>query len=383
MSVHDSLPRLKIALVHDWLTGMRGGEKCLEVLCELFPHAPLYTLVHIPGSVSSLIEDRPIYTSFIQQLPGAASQYRKYLPLFPKAIEGLDLTGYDLVISISVCAAKGVSARPGGLHICYCNTPMRYVWDQYEEYFGKGRAGLSTRLAMSVAAPYLRAWDVRTADRVHHYIANSRNVQERISRIYHRESEVIYPPVDVDRYTVLDRPREFALVVSALVPYKRVDLAVESFNRSGKRLVIVGKGPDLDRLRAVARPNVEFLGWRSDEDLATLYQQASALIFPGEEDFGIVPLEATASGTPVVAYGKGGALETVIDGVTGVFFKDQTMDSLDDAISRAGSIAWNAGRMREQALGFSRAVYRRRMIESLRTHVTAGFGPHANFLPTE
>lgn len=382
MSHASKNPGLRVALVHDWLTGMRGGEKCLEVLCELFPQAPLYTLIHVRGSVSPTIEDRPIHTSFVQRLPGAATHYRRYLPLFPKAIESLDLTGYDLVISTSHCVAKGVSTRPGSLHICYCHTPMRYVWDQYEEYFGKDRAGVATRLAMSVAAPYLRAWDVRTADRVHHYIANSRNVQERISRIYHRTSEVICPPVDVERFTVSNRPREFAVMVTALVPYKRVDLAVESFNRSGKRLVIVGKGPEFEHLRSAARSNVEFLGWKSDDELAELYQRATMLIFPGEEDFGIVPLEAMASGTPVVAYGKGGALETVVDGKTGVFFKDQNVDSLDDALRRAASITWNAGQIREHARLFSRDIYRRNMVASLRAQIAAGFGPRAEFLST-
>lgn len=383
MNDHTPHSRLRVALVHDWLTGMRGGEKCLEVLCELFPEAPLYTLLHVQGSVSPVIEDRPIHTSFVQRLPGAADHYRKYLPIFPSAIESLNLTGYDVVISTSHCVAKGVSVRPGGLHICYCHTPMRYVWDQYEEYFGKDRASAATRLAMSVAAPYLRAWDVRTADRVHHYIANSRNVQERISRIYHRSSEVICPPVDVDRFTISDRPRGFALMVTALVPYKRVDLAVESFNRSGKRLVIVGKGPELEHLRRIARSNVEFWGWKSDDELAKLYQQATMLIFPGEEDFGIVPLEAMASGTPVVAYGKGGALETVVDGVTGVFFKDQNIDPLDDALRRAASITWSAERIREHARLFSRDIYRKNMIASLRTQVEAGFGQRTEFISTE
>ncbi len=382
--VHHPFPEtFKVALVHDWLTGMRGGEKCLEVLCELFPQAPLYTLLHVRGSVSPVIEDRPIHTSFVQHLPGAATQYRRYLPLFPKAIESLDLTGYDLVISTSHCVSKGVSTGPGSLHICYCHTPMRYVWDQYEEYFGKDRAGASTRLAMRLAAPYLRAWDVRTADRVHHYIANSKNVQERISRIYHRTSEVVYPPVDVDRYTVSNRSREYALMVTALVPYKRVDLAVESFNRSGKKLVIVGKGPEFERLRGLAKSNVEFLGWRSDDDLAKLYQQATTLIFPGEEDLGIVPLEAMASGTPVIAYGKGGALETVIEGVTGVFFNEQTVEALDDALRRAGAISWNAAQIREHAQRFSRVVYRRTMLAHLRTNVVAGFGRDTNLLPRE
>lgn len=365
---------LRVALVHDWLTGMRGGEKVLEVLCEIFPQAPLYTLLHVPGSVSPVIEDRPIHTSFVQRLPGSEKHYRRYLPIFPQAIESLDLSSYDLVVSTSHCVAKGAIVRPGALHICYCFTPMRYVWDQFDDYFGKDRSGFVTRTAMSVAAPWLRAWDRRTVDRVHLYISDCRNIQERILRIFGRESDIVFPPVDVGRFTLGTEERSFYLVVSALVPYKRVDLAVEAFNQSGRRLVVVGKGPELDRLRSIARPNVELLGWRSDDELAVLYRQATALIFPGEEDFGIVPLEAMASGTPVVALGKGGALETVVDGETGVFFSERTVESLEAAIVRASTIAWNPARLREQALLFSREHHRERLETRIRQEVEGFFG---------
>jgi glycosyltransferase involved in cell wall biosynthesis len=353
---------------------MRGGEKVLEVLCEVFPRAPLYTLLHIPGSVSRIIEDRPIHTSFVQRLPGAEKNYRRYLPIFPAAIESLDLSAYDLVVSTSHCVAKGAVVRPGALHVCYCFTPMRYVWDQYDDYFGKDRAGVGTRAAMSVVAPWLRAWDRRTADRVHLFISDCRNIQERIRRIFGRESDIVFPPVDVGRFTTGAEERSFHLVVSALVPYKRVDLAVEAFNRSGRRLVVVGKGPELERLRSAARPNIEFHGWRSDDELAVLYRQATALIFPGEEDFGIVPLEAMASGTPVVALGKGGALETVVDGETGVFFLDRTVESLEAAIVRASSLTWNPARLREQALRFSREHHRQRLEDRIREEAVKFFG---------
>lgn len=374
MDNHSRGSGLRVALVHDWLTGMRGGEKVLEVLCEIFPKAPLYTLLHLPGSVSSVIEDRPIHTSFVQRLPGAETQYRRYLPIFPWAIESLDLSAYDLVVSTSHCVAKGAIVRPGALHISYCFTPMRYVWDQFDDYFGKDRAGIVTRTAMSVAAPWLRAWDRRTADRVHLFISDCRNIQERIRRIFGRESDIVFPPVDVGRFTLGADERSFYLVVSALVPYKRVDLAVEAFNRSGRRLVIVGKGPELERLRAMARPNIEFLGWRSDEELAVLYRQATALIFPGEEDFGIVPLEAMASGTPVVALGKGGALETVVNGETGVFFDERTVEALEAAIVRASTIAWKPDRLREQALRFSREHHRERLEARIREEAEKFFG---------
>jgi glycosyltransferase involved in cell wall biosynthesis len=373
MDAPTDISRLRVALVHDWLTGMRGGEKVLEVLCEIFPKAPLFTLLHIPGSVSRVIEDRPIRTSFIQRLPGAQEHYRRYLPIFPRAIESLDLSSYDLVVSTSHCVAKGAIVRPGALHICYCFTPMRYVWDQYEDYFGKDRAGLITRAAMSVIAPRLRAWDRRTAERVHCFISDCRNIQERIRRIFGRESDIVYPPVDVRRFMPGAEERTFYLVVSALVPYKRVDLAVEAFNRSGRPLTVVGKGPELERLRSIARPNIEFLGWRSDDELAVLYRRARALIFPGEEDFGIVPLEAMASGTPVVALGMGGALETVVDGETGVFFKDRTAEALEEAIVRASTITWDPVRLREQALRFSREHHRDRLESRIREEIEKFF----------
>lgn len=354
---------MKVALVHDWLTGMRGGEKCLEVLCELFPDAPLFTLVHIPGSVSSTIEAREIHTSFIQNLPSVERQYRRYLPLFPSAIERFDMRSFDLIMSTSHCVAKGAIPGPDSIHICYCHTPMRYVWDQYEEYFGPGRAGLATRMAMRVAAPALRAWDIRTTSRVHRFVANSENVRKRINRIYHRDAEVIVPPVDITVFSPAPSATGPHLMVTALVPYKRVDIAIEAFNVSGRPLVIVGKGPDRERLERMARPNISFLGWRSDGELAVLYRECRALIFPGEEDFGIVPLEAMASGRPVIAYGRGGALETVREGVTGTFFREQTPQSLQDAIDRSDAMRFDESEIRRHAETFSRATYTKRMSE--------------------
>lgn len=359
---------LRVALVHDWLTGMRGGEKVLEVLCELFPSATLFTLVHNPGSVSSTIERMQIRTSFMQHLPFVDRKYRYYLPLFPSAVESFDLSGYDLIISSSHCAAKGVIPPPHALHVCYCHTPMRYVWDQYDEYFGKGRAGWLVRRAMAIAAPRLRAWDVHSSSRVHHFIANSHNVAGRIRRIYGRESEVIHAPVDVKRFVVSRKDEDYFLLVSALVPYKRVDLAVEAFNRLGERLLIVGSGPDLDRLRARARPNVQFLGWQTDDALVKLYAGCRALIFPGEEDFGIVPLEAMASGKPVVAYAKGGALETVVEkgkAPTGVLFHEQTVDALMQAVRNVSRVTWNAAALRRHASRFDRAVFKRKLRQHL------------------
>src|SRR5262245_46445055 len=329
---------MRVALVQDWLTGMRGGERCLEVFCELYPQADLYTLLHVPGTVSPVIERRRIVTSFVQRLPYAARQYRSYLPLFPAAVERFDLRGYDLVLSSSHCVAKGVLA-PGGPHVCYCFTPMRYVWDMYGEYFGPG-AGVLTRSLMPPIAAALRRWDRKSSRRVDHFVAISRFVADRIRRFYRRSAEVIYPPVDIQRFRLADEPAEdFYLVVSALAPYKRVDLAVAAATRLGQRLLVVGTGPEEAKLRALAGRTVEFLGWRSDDEVAELYRCCRALLFPGLEDFGIVPLEAMAAGRPVIAYAGGGALETVVplegeEPATGLLFSEQTIEALVQAIRR-------------------------------------------------
>ena len=370
-----SRPPLRVALVHDWLTGMRGGEKCLEVLIELFPDAPLYTLLHVRGTMSPLIESRKIHTSFIQRLPSVEKNYRRYLPLFPRAIESFDLSAYDLIISTSHCVAKGAIPSSRALHLCYCFTPMRYVYEMYDEYFGKGQAGIATRAAMTLVAPWLRRWDRRTANRVDHYIAISEHVRKRIERHYHRQADVIFPPVDTGIFHTSNDGSGYYLIVSALVPYKKVDLAVHAFNKNGSRLVVVGKGPDEAKLRRMARPNVEFVGWKSDEDLALLYAGCTALIFPGEEDFGIVPLEAMACGRPVVAYGVGGALETVQEGSTGIFFYEQTVEAMEQAIAKVTAIRFSPQQIRDRALQFSREIFKDNLskfiMEKVESHVSS------------
>jgi glycosyltransferase involved in cell wall biosynthesis len=369
------LAKARVALVHDWLTGMRGGERCLEVFAELFPDADLYTLLHVPGSVSPVIERRRVVTSFIQRLPQAERRYRQYLPLFPAAVRAFDLRGYDLVLSSSHAVAKSVRVPAGALHVCYCFTPMRYVWDLYEDYFG-ARAGLAARLVMPPVAAWLRRWDRRTAAGVHHFVAISRFVADRIRRAYGREADVIYPPVDVSRFRMEEGPGEFYLVVSALTPYKRVDLAVEACNRLGRRLVVVGSGPEERRLRALAGPTVELLGWRDDARVAELYARCRALLFPPLEDFGITPLEAMAAGRPVIAFGEGGARETVVppgegEPPTGLFFARQTVEDLADAIRRfeASAHQFEPKALRRRAEGFDRPLFRERVHAYLRARL--------------
>ena len=352
-----SAPR--VALVHDWLTGMRGGEKVLEALCTLYPDAPLYTLVHVRGSVSPLIESRRIVTSFVQALPASGRHYRHYLPLFPAAVEWLDLDGYDLIISSSHCAVKSVLRPPSAVHVCYCHSPMRYAWDQFDQYFGPRQVGAAASRVLRPIMAGLARWDAATAGRVDQYVANSRYVADRIRRYYNRASTVVYPPVDTSFYRpapnrATDPP---FLIVSALVPYKRVDLAIEACQRIGARLDIVGRGPERERLERMAGPGVRFLGWKEDDEVRALYQQAAAVLLPGTEDFGIVPVEAQACGTPVVALGAGGAVETVQHGVTGILAQDSTPESFAAALDECQRTPFDRDVIRANAERFSRTRF--------------------------
>jgi len=370
-----ALRGLRVVLVHDWLTGMRGGEKVLEALCRLFPDAPLYTLLHIPGSVSPLIEHRPIVTSFIQKMPLAAKRYRHYLPLFIRAVEGMALPPCDLVVSTSHCVAKGAVAPGGARHVSYVHTPMRYIWDMYPAYFGPGRGG-AARYVMPLLRRRMQRWDVATCARVDHFIANSRHVARRIRNNYGRAATVIPPPVETGRFAPAVDVQGYYLVVSALVPYKRVDLAVEACTRARKRLKVVGRGPEEARLRAMAGPTVEFLGWVGDEELAGLYARAKAFLFPGEEDFGITPLESMASGRPVIAYARGGALETVVGpddakgrAPTGRFFHHQRAEAMLEAMDEleAGLERFDPQALAAHAAGFDTA----RFMERLAAHLAS------------
>jgi glycosyltransferase involved in cell wall biosynthesis len=341
----------RVVLGHDWLTGMRGGERVLEHHCEAFPGAPLAVLFGDPSRVSAVIRNHPLITSRLQRFPGVMRHYRHLLPLMGPAARALRLPPGDLLLTTSHCVAKAFRKTPGMRHLCYCFTPMRYAWLFPREYLGPVRA----RLAAPLLA-HLRRWDRETSAEVDHFVAISRHVQARIARFYGRESEVVYPPVDTDRYTPAPGVPEsgcYDLIVSALAPYKRIDLAVRAYRRlPGRTLKIVGTGTETARLRALAGDNVEFLGWRGDEEVRELYRHCRLLLFPGEEDFGIVPLEAMACGRPVVAFRRGGATETVAEGVSGLFFDEQTVESLAEAVARAAATAWNPGAIRAHAEGF-------------------------------
>lgn len=325
----------RVALIHYWLVGMRGGEKVLESLCRMFPQADIFTHVYRPGSVGPVIGAHRISQTRVGRMPFAPRLYQKYLPFMPRALEEVDLTGYDLVISSEAGPAKGVIAPPDAPHLCYCHSPMRYLWDQYHGY--RAEAGRLTRALMPYMAHRLRQWDVSSAARVDGFAANSSHVAARIAKYWRREADVVFPPVAVGDFAPAPRDElgEYYLWAGELAPYKRPDLAVEAFTRMGKKLLVIG-GPDKSarKLKARAGENVHFLGKVPFDVLRGHMARAKALVFPGEEDFGIVPVEVMASGRPVIAYGRGGALDTVIEGESGTFFHDPSVAALIDAVER-------------------------------------------------
>ena len=346
---------MKVAITADWLNTSGGGERVLMQLHRMFPDAPVYTTVCDRDAIPAAMRDWDIRTSFLQRVPFAKRRHQPFLPLMPMAFEQFDMSEYDLVITTNSACAKGVITRPGALNVCYCYTPCRYIWDLYHEY----TRGMRTRALFAPVAHWLRVWDRLSADRVDHFIGISHEVGSRIRRHYRRDAEVVYPPVDVDRIRPNGLPPEdFYLVVARLVPYKRVDLAVQAASRLGRRLVVVGDGSERRRLEALAGPTVEFLGRRGDDEVAELLARCRAFLFPGWEDFGIAPVEAQAAGRPVIAYGRGGAAETVVDGATGVLFEEQTVDSLAEAMLRADGIAFDPATCRRNAERFGSDVFR-------------------------
>ena len=349
---------MKVAIIHDWLNGMRGGEKVLEAILELYPHATIYTLFHEPGKVSPFIESHRIVTSWLHRIPGVYRHYRNLLPLFPAAIESWDLREFDLVISSSHAVAKGVRAQ-GALHICYCHTPMRYVWDAEDDY----AQGALRHAAFRAVRPRLQRWDCEASARVDHFVANSRFVKERIREYYGRTAEVIHPPIDTHFFTppASNQREDFYLAAGALVSYKRFDVVVQAFNANHRRLILAGDGPELQRLRRMATGNIDVRGWVASEELRCLYRTARGLVFAAREDFGMVAVEAQACGCPVIAYGAGGSLDTVQDGVNGILFAEQHQDDLIRAINRFELQAWPLEQVRFQTETFSRESFKTRI----------------------
>jgi glycosyltransferase involved in cell wall biosynthesis len=354
---------MRVALVHDWLNGMRGGEKVLEALLQMFPDATIFTLFHERGKVSTFIESHRIVTSPLDRIPGIYRFYRNLLPLFPRAVEAWDFEGYDLIFSSSHAVAKGVQSR-GIPHICYCHTPMRYIWDAEDDY----KMGLATRIVFGLVRSRLQRWDCEASKRVDHFIANSNFVRERIRRYYGRESDVVPPPIDTDFFNSSEvHPREdFYIATGALVPYKRFDVAVRAFNTLGKRLIVAGTGPELKRLRSIAASNVNVRGWVSNEELRRLYRSAKALIYAAREDFGMVAVEAQSCGCPVIAYGAGGLAEIVSDGVNGLFFAEQHPQDVIDAVERFEKAVWPSDKVSEGVEKYARGAFQGKIRQILK-----------------
>jgi glycosyltransferase involved in cell wall biosynthesis len=352
----------RVGVVHDWLPVYAGAERVLEQMLHVFPESALYSLIDfLPDEQREFLGGRPVHTSFIQRLPFARRHYRHYLPFAPIAIEQFDLSEHDVVLSSSYAVAKGVLTRPDQLHISYVHSPIRYAWDLYHEYVDQGRLGWAQRLLARIVLHYMRLYDVSTAPRVDLFVANSQHVARRIWKTYRRRAEVIYPPVDVGRFTLQPKKDPFYLTMSRLVPYKRVDLVVEAFAQMpDKELVVIGDGPEYNAIKRLAGPNVTMLGYQPDDAVTYYMENARAFVFAAEEDFGIVPVEAQACGTPVIAYGRGGAQETVIPGTTGVFFAEQTVEHLKAAVAEFEDIRsrLNPADVRAQAERFSVATFR-------------------------
>lgn len=352
---------MRVAIIHYWLVSMRGGEQVLEALCDLYPDADIFTLVCDRARISEKIGRHRIHTSIMQKIPGSTRHYKKLLPIMPFALEQFDLRSYDLILSSESGPAKGVIPPPGAIHICYCHSPMRYLWDHYHTY--RAGSGRLTRLMMSLMSPWLRQWDVCTAARVDHFVANSNHVKDRIERYYRRRASVVSPPVATDRFDPADTVGDYYLCAGQLVGYKRVDIAVQACSRSGRKLIVVGEGEEMQRLKAIAGPSVTFLGRVPFETLRDLMRRCRALLFPGEEDFGITPVEVMACGRPVIAFGKGGALDTIVPGVTGLFHDSQSADSLEavlDAFERDQD-RFDGGAIRAHAMAFGADSFKHRM----------------------
>jgi glycosyltransferase involved in cell wall biosynthesis len=354
----------RIAFLHDNFAQHGGAERVAEEIAKILPQADVLSTVTVSKKLSAYIRSRQVKTTWMQHLPAVDKLYRHYFLLYPLAIRSFDLSAYDVVITSCVGFAKGAIRDQGALHICYCHTPTRWIW-RFNDYAEREGFGFIKHLLLRSLLAAVRKVDMYTASQPDYYLANSKNVADRIKRYYKRNAFVIHPPVDLTRFHVSNTVDDYLLIVSRLLPYKRIDLAIEACNQLGKRLLIIGDGPDRPRLAALAGPSVHLLGWRSDEEVAGLFSRCRAVVFPGEEDFGMVPVEANASGRPVIALAAGGALETVIDGVTGVLYPDSSVASLVEAIRRCEQIPWDAGELRKYSAQFDVPVFRARFLEFL------------------
>jgi glycosyltransferase involved in cell wall biosynthesis len=365
---------MKVALVHDYLNQMGGAERVVLALHELFPDAPLYTSIYDPKRVDPAFQKIDIRTSFMQKMPFVMKHHQPYLPFYPFAMEGLDLRGYDLVLSSSSAFGKGVIVKPGTMHICYCHTPMRWCWN-YHEYVEREQLGGMARRMLPFLITWLRVWDQASAMRVDHFIANSPVVAARIEKYYRRDSVVIPPPVEVSRFPFdpAAQPGDYFLVLSRLAPYKRIDLAIQACNQLRLPLVVIGSGRDEKALKAMAGPTVRFLGGLSDQEVVTYITHCRAFLFPGEEDFGITPLEAQAAGRPVIAYGAGGALASVVEGVTGTFFYESTAESLASVLASFDERQYHPQTVRNHALDFDKPRFQRRILQFIEAKMST---PH-------
>lgn len=368
--------KLRIALFHDNFAQMGGAERVTEVLYETLPGADLFSTLSVPERLSPTLRDAGVRTTWMQRLPSKAKLFRHYFLLYPVAVEMTDLRGYDLVVTSCFGYAKGVRTDPGAVHVCYCHTPMRWVW-RAEDYFANEPVGFAKKLILDKTRGLLRWWETRAAARPDVYIANSRVVQQRLKEAFDIDSEVIPPPIETTRFHASEQVGDYFLVLSRLVPYKRIELAVRAAGELGLPLKVIGRGPDLERLKSMAGPTVEFLGRQTDEQVNVLVSQCQALLFPGEEDFGMAPLEVNAAGRPVIAFYGGGAMETVREGVNGLFFHEPTTKSLVDAIQRFRSLSWSTATIQEHAADYDTAAFQRRIREVL-VRATDGRFPAAS-----
>ena len=360
---------MKVALVHDYLNQYGGAERVLEALSQIFEEAPIYTLLYDQKMTGHAFRGKKIYTSFLQKVPLLKTHHRSFLMFMPLAIEQFDLSGYDLVFSDSASYAKGVITGPDTLHICYCHTPIRYAWDDSHKYIEEFGYPSFVKKVIPFFMNYIRLWDEQAALRVDKFIANSKFVARRIEKYYHSESEVIYPPVKTDLFYISPRQSDYFLLTGRILPYKRIDLAVAAFNHLGWPLKIIGEGPERKKLKRQAKKNIEFVGQVSDKELKEYYAQCQAFIFPQEEDFGITAIEAMASGRPVIAYKAGGALETIKEGVTGLFFEEQNAASLVKSLHKFKTIKFKPDKIRKQALKFDQKVFKNKIKDFIKSKI--------------